>query len=245
VGQNALAVLTAAHDQAIQCWRALHKGDVHDDAQPSSAPGPLVWEAADPVISHGVTLSRDRAMNRSTASHAGSLPKVPPTGRPPDRNDRPLGATICTALSARYDSADSISAPTEAPTASPSTPSACSAPLLLDPVRASARNTGSNCNAQCPTGCSRPYLPIQLADTAIRLGPMMGRRALDTPTGGGEGNTTLAVTPDSKQPPTSAPTAAPGGMSSLLSWSSPIRQPRNVRVLTGSRAVLTSLCCLP
>jgi hypothetical protein len=36
-----------------------------------------------------------------------------------------------------------------------------------------------------------------------------------------------------------------GGMSSLLSWPSPMRQPRNVRVLTGSHAVLTSLCCLP
>jgi hypothetical protein len=34
-------------------------------------------------------------------------------------------------------------------------------------------------------------------------------------------------------------------MSSLLSWPSPMRQPRNVRVLTGSRAVLTPLCCLP
>jgi hypothetical protein len=32
-----------------------------------------------------------------------------------------------------------------------------------------------------------------------------------------------------------------GGVSSLLSWPSPMRQPRNVRVLTGSRAVLTSL----
>jgi hypothetical protein len=36
-----------------------------------------------------------------------------------------------------------------------------------------------------------------------------------------------------------------GGMSSLLSWPSPMRQPRNIRVLTGSRAVLTLLCCLP
>jgi hypothetical protein len=32
---------------------------------------------------------------------------------------------------------------------------------------------------------------------------------------------------------------------SLLSWPSPMRQPRNVRVLTGSRAGLTSLCGLP
>jgi hypothetical protein len=31
----------------------------------------------------------------------------------------------------------------------------------------------------------------------------------------------------------------------IVAQSSHMRQPRNVRVLTGSRAVLTSLCCLP
>ena len=35
-----------------------------------------------------------------------------------------------------------------------------------------------------------------------------------------------------------------GGVSSLLSWPSPMRQPRNARALTGSRAVLTALSAL-
>ena len=58
------------------------------------------------------------------------------------------------------------------------------------------------------TGCSRPYLPVNHLSA---FGPLaMGRRrSRDTSTGGGEGNTTLAVTFDSKQSPTSAPTAAP------------------------------------
>jgi hypothetical protein len=138
------------------------------ESHPSSAPDPLVLEAADPVITHGVTLPRDSTMGRSTASHAGSLPKVPPSGRPPDRNDRPLFA--------QYVSADSTSAPTEAPTASPSNPNACSAPLLLDPERASAGNTGSNCNTQSPC-LSRLYLPTTLSDTAVGLGPMQSAEA--------------------------------------------------------------------
>jgi hypothetical protein len=210
VGQDALAVLTAPHDPDSQCWRALREEDVNAARHPSSAPDPLVLEAAGPVITHSVALPRDKSMGRSTASHAGSLPKVPPSGRPPDRNDRPHGgANNCTAHLARYDSAEPTSAPTEAPTASPSNSNARTAPLLLEPVRASVCNTGSNCNAlHGLTGCSRPYLP---ANHLSALGPLaLGRRrSLDTSTGGGEGNTALAVTLGSKQSPTSAPTAAP------------------------------------
>jgi hypothetical protein len=55
-GQTALAGLPAALDQVSQCWRALREEDVEAEAHPSSGPDPLVLEAADPVITHGVAL---------------------------------------------------------------------------------------------------------------------------------------------------------------------------------------------
>ena len=192
--------MTATHDTVSQCWRALHEEDVGVDKHPSSAPDPLILEAADPVITHSVTLPRDRTMGRSTASHAGSLPKVPPSGRPPDRNDRPHGgANNCAALSARHDSAEPTSAPTEAPTASPSNPYACTAPLVLEPVWASVCNTGSNRNGNTN----------HVTNAAVGGGETLPNRLFSfPPTAGADGMTSgataLTVTPTS---PPSAPAA--------------------------------------
>ena len=186
-----LALLTATHDTVSQCWRALHEEDVGVDKHPSSAPDPLILEAADPVITHSVTLPRDRSMGRSTASHAGSLPKVPPSGRPPDRNDRPHGgANNCTALLARYDSAEPTSAPTEAPTASPSAPAAAptsaptaaptsahtptSAPTAPSPPRVSSEVGASQ---TWGVGPSRSQVLGSLAPTPIEAGSVVTKRA--------------------------------------------------------------------
>ena len=153
VGQTVPAGLPAAHDPVSQCWRALREEDVDVDATPSSAPDPLVLEAADPVISHGVTQSRDRSMGRSTASHAGSLPMVPPSGRPPDCNDRPLGGAT--------------------------NDNACLAPSLLHLDRASAASTGPNLTV---TPTSPPSAPAEAPTSAPTAAPTSAHTPTSAPT---------------------------------------------------------------
>ena len=153
VGQDALAVLTAAHDPVSQCWRALREEDVKVESLSSSAPDPLVLEAADPVITHGVTLPRDRTMGRSTASHTGSLAKVPPSGRPPDRNDRPLGGAT--------------------------NDNACLAPSLLHLDRASAASTGPNLTV---TPTSPPSAPAAAPTSAPTAAPTSAHTPTSAPT---------------------------------------------------------------
>ena len=153
VGQTVPAGLPAAHDEVSQCWRALREEDVVADTTPSSALDPLVLEAADPVISHGVTQSRDRSMGRSTASHAGSLPMVPPSGRPPDCNDRPLGGAT--------------------------NDNACLAPSLLHLDRASAASTGPNLTV---TPTSPPSAPAEAPTSAPTAAPTSAHTPTSAPT---------------------------------------------------------------
>jgi hypothetical protein len=79
--------------------------------------------------------------------------------------------------------------------------------------------TGSNRNAQCPTGCTLAN-PLNLCDRA--LGPKaLGRRERELHRPVVVRGSTLAVTFDSKQPSTSAPTAAPTSAPTAAPTSAP------------------------